>query len=148
MPWTRRRWARSVPSAGHRYVRRSRPSRERTKVTASSAVRSPRRLCLVIGAPQSCDVDLAHLKHRFHDPSCFRRISVTKHPAECRWDDLPREAVLVLQPAAAVLRTALGELLPQRVDLLLRLTIHEEGDGFGERELRSSVEGHEFLPPR
>src|SRR5207247_8863658 len=59
---------------------------------------------------------------------------------------LPRQTVLVLQPAAPILRPTRGELLPQIVDLGLRLAAHKERDRLGERELRAPVQHHEFLP--
>ena len=64
-------------------------------------------------------------------------------------DDLPGQAVLVLEPAAlacAVRRP--GELVPVVVDLLLVLAADVEGDGLGELELRAAVERDELAGPR
>src|SRR5207249_1108464 len=146
MPCTRRTCARAVPTAGHQYVRRSRPSRLRTKRAASlgrSLVTSRSvdlmdpagvltSLPLVVGALECGDVDLAHLEHRLHNASGLLGILVPEHLAECGRDDLPREPVLVFQPAAAILRPASGELLPQLVDLGLGLAAHKERDRLGE----------------
>src|SRR2546430_491179 len=103
MPCTRRTCARVVPTAGHRYVRRSRPSRVRTKRAASlgwslATSRSVdlmdptgvlASLPLVVSALEGRDVDLAHLKHRLHDASGLLGILIPEHPAERRRDDLP-----------------------------------------------------------
>ena len=43
-----------------------------------------------------------------------------------------------------LLFAAFGELLPQLVDLALRLTSDEEGDRRREREVRAAVEGDEL----
>src|SRR2546425_13190496 len=62
------------------------------------------------------------------------------------WNNLPRQAELVLEPAAHLLFSAGGELLPQLVDLFLGLAIHDERYGLRELELRTAVQGDEFLP--
>src|ERR1700687_3200102 len=49
------------------------------------------------------DVDLAHLEHRVRGSPRPRGILVTQQIHEGRRDDLPREAELVLQPAALAL---------------------------------------------
>ena len=41
--------------------------------------------------------------------------------------------------------TAFGELVPEFVDLLLRLAAHDERDGLGELEMRPAVQGRELL---
>ena len=60
-------------------------------------------------------------------------VGVAEQLAQGGRDDLPRQAVAVLQPAARALLAALGERDPQLVDLLLRLAVHEERDRLGER---------------
>ena len=58
----------------------------------------------------------------------------------CRYD-LPEESVLVRDPSALhFLPAASGELLPVIIDLLLRVAVNHERDGFGELELRSAVQ--------
>jgi len=72
------------------------------------------------------------------------RILVAEQLAENRGDDLPGEAELVLQPAAAIGAAAGGKFVPKIVDLFLGLAVDEKGDGGCELELRAAVEGEEF----
>src|SRR5688572_23788631 len=88
------------------------------------------------------DVDFRHLHHRLHHAAGLHGVLVTHELAECRRNDLPRETELVLEPAALALRAAFAELLPERVDLLLRLAVDEHGDGLVELEVRAAVEAH------
>src|SRR5260370_38625674 len=60
-------------------------------------------------------------------------------------NDLPGHAVFVCHPAALLFFSALGELLPEFIDFLLRLAIHGERYGRRKGELRSAVETAEFL---
>src|SRR6266542_4656596 len=84
---------------------------------SSVAMLSPVRRLLEAG-----DVDLPHPEHGLHGSAGPLRILVAEQLAQPVRDDLPREAVLVLQPAAhALLATIRRELRPQSVDLLLRL---------------------------
>src|SRR5205807_387347 len=76
----------------------------------------------------------------------FRRVLVVEQPAQCGGNDLPRHAVSVGQPAAAVFLAVGGQLLPQRVDFLLGLAVDEERDRRREGELRATVERMELLP--
>ena len=63
-----------------------------------------------------------------------------------RRDDLPRDAVPVLQPAARPrFAAALGEPGPVLVDLLLRSAVHLERDGLGELVFRPAVQRGELL---
>src|SRR5207247_1305376 len=52
-------------------------------------------------------------------------IFVSQHPPQRGGNDLPGQAILVLQPTALILSTARRQLLPQLVHLRLRLAIHE-----------------------
>src|SRR5262245_33119581 len=82
------------------------------------------------------DVELLHLQQFLHHALRLARILVLEHPGELRRDDLPRDAVAVLQPAA-LLRlgvSALREFVPVVVDLRLGLAEDLEGDGFVELE--------------
>src|SRR5690242_53098 len=66
---------------------------------------------------QRGDVELAHLQHRRHDALRPRGIGVARELDHLARHDLPRDAELVLQPAAvAGLAAVDGELRPQRVD--------------------------------
>src|SRR5207245_11471039 len=60
-------------------------------------------------------------------------------------DDLPRQAVAVLEPPARALLATLGELAPVVVDLVLVGAVDQQGDGPVERELWTAVEGGELL---
>src|ERR1019366_6741461 len=60
-------------------------------------------------------------------------------------DDLPRQAKLVLEPAAATLAAARGELFPEFIDFFLRLALHEQRDRFRELEVRAAVKRDERL---
>jgi hypothetical protein len=60
-------------------------------------------------------------------------------------DDLPGQSELIRQPAALLLPTAFGKLFPQGIHFLLGLTVHEEGDGRREFEMRAAVQGKEFM---
>src|SRR5207245_9929997 len=82
---------------------------------------------------------------RLNDPVRFLGILVSQHLPQGRWNDLPRQAILVLQPAALIFSTTRGQLLPQLVYLLLCLTVHEQRDGRRELELRATVQGVELL---
>ena len=58
---------------------------------------------------------------------------------------MPRQAILIFEPAASVFFTALEKLLLQLIHFLLRLAIQEERYSWRERELRTAVWSHEFL---
>lgn len=102
-------------------------------------------LFLVVRALQAGKVNLVHLKHGLHDSLRFFAIFVAQHFAQSRGNDLPGQTKSVFQPAATTLLSAGRELGPQLVDFFLRLAGHEERYGFGEFELWTAVEGHEFL---
>jgi len=65
-----------------------------------------------------------------------------------RRNDLPRESILVLEPAALLrLRVAAGsELLPVIVHLLLRLAFDIKGNRTAWLEKRPAIQRHEALP--
>ena len=72
-------------------------------------------------------------------PSAAHSSSLARH-------DLPGETILIGQPAALhFLAAAGGELLPEMIDLLLRLAFDDERDRRGKLEFRSAVQGHELL---
>src|SRR5712671_6347174 len=60
-------------------------------------------------------------------------------------NDLPRQAVFIFEPTASFLSPAVGKLVPQLVDLLLRLTAHKERNGWRERKLWGAVQRKEVL---
>jgi hypothetical protein len=91
------------------------------------------------------DIDLVHLQHGLHGAFGFFGILVAQEFTEGGGDDLPGEAEFIFHPAAAFFFAAGGELVPQFVDFRLGLAVDKEGDGGRERELRTSVEGHELL---
>src|SRR5262245_39393072 len=66
------------------------------------------------GFLQLGDVDLLHLQHRLHDPVGLLAVGIARHLGHEGGDDLPGEAILVLEPAAllSVRVAALAELLP------------------------------------
>ena len=73
-------------------------------------------------------------------------IGPIEHLRELPWDDLPRDAVAILQPAAdAVLAATLDEGIPEAIDLALVGAVDAERDGLGEGEVRPAVEADELL---
>src|SRR4029450_10617531 len=55
-----------------------------------------------VRALQLIDVDLLHLEHCLHDPAGLMRIGIADQLDEGSGNDLPRQAVLVLGPAAVL----------------------------------------------
>src|ERR1019366_9544685 len=102
---------------------------------------APSPLVAVVRRAKSSDIDLAHPQHRLHDPACLVSVRVAQELVQDGRDDLPRQTVLVLKPAAPPRLPAAGELVPQVVDLVLAHGGDEQRDGLSERELRTSVEG-------
>src|SRR5690606_25703860 len=98
------------------------------------------------GVQQPLNVDLLHPLHGLEDPPRHLGVRVAQQPGQLTGDDLPGQAVAVLQPPARPLLTALGELAPQLVDLLLRLAVDKERDRLVEGELRPAVERQVALP--
>jgi hypothetical protein len=103
------------------------------------------------------DVDLAHLHHRRHHPAGLGLVRILKQPGQLFRHDLPRDAELVLQPAAwAWLAAVLREPGPEMVDLFLRLAVDRLRHSLGELVLRSTIQrlerhavelerGHQYL---
>src|SRR5690242_18383241 len=104
-----------------------------------------RRWLLRLGRFENCDVELVHLEHRLHHSPRFRGVLAVKKITQHGRNDLPGYAELVLEPATALLLAVCGELLPQVVDLRLRLAVHEKGDRGRELEMRTAVQRHELL---
>jgi hypothetical protein len=98
------------------------------------------------GLLQRVDVELLHPHDRLQDSLRPRGIGIAQHLGQDSWDDLPRHPVLIIQPAAWSGFTARGRLLPHPVQFLLRLAVHGERHGLGERALRPAVERGELLP--
>src|SRR5437867_4755402 len=103
------------------------------------------QLTSVVCLLQHLDVDFLHLEHGFHDPLRFPRIGVTQQVAQDGGIDLPRQSVLVLQPAAWPLLAAFGELFPELVHFFLSVAVHGERYGLGEFELGPTVQRDELL---
>src|SRR5437773_3388963 len=70
---------------------------------------------------QRLDIDLAHLEHGRHDPLRLFPVRIFEQFGQHVGSYLPRHAELVLQPAAWAWLAALGEAVPELVDLFLRL---------------------------
>src|SRR5712664_99007 len=102
--------------------------------------------CRLLGPLQAFDVDLLHLHHRLHDALRYCGIGIAQELRQRGRNDLPRQTELILEPAAHLLLSASGELLPQLVDLFLGLAIHDERYRLRELKLRPAVQGNEFLP--
>lgn len=80
----------------------------------------------VVRPLQSGNVNLAHLKHCLHNPSCFLRIGVAQQFAQRGGDDLPRYAEFVAQPSAGLLFAPFGEFFPQGIYFLLGCTVDKK----------------------
>src|SRR5437660_11808739 len=102
-------------------------------------------LSAVVRLLQGVDVELLHPQHRLHGRVGLLRILVSQHLAQGGGNDLPGQAVLVLEPAAWVFSTGRRQLRPERIDFLLRLTVDEQGYRLRELELRAAVQGVEVL---
>src|ERR1700732_909469 len=100
---------------------------------------------MLVGALEPGDVDLLHLHHRPHDGLRFRGVVILKQTPQGSGDDLPRYAEFVLEPAAALLLAAGGELLPQRVDFGLARAVDEERYRRRKGEVRAAVQREERL---
>src|SRR5439155_20008481 len=117
----------------------------------SSGFRSPAfgrdLLALGVRVLQFLDVELAHLEHGLDGLLRIAVLRIADHLAQRRGHDLPRQTPAILQPAAGSrLAAAGGELVPEVVDLLLRLAVHEHREALAEAEGRPAVHGHERLP--
>ena len=89
--------------------------------------------------------DLVHLHHSLHDRTRFDRVGITHQFAEGFGDDLPGQAELIFEPAAAAFGAAFGKLFPQFVDFGLRVAADEERDGFIELVHGAGIQRDEFL---
>src|SRR5512144_1150989 len=78
-------------------------------------------------------VELHHRHHGFHHSLHLPRVPVADQLDESPWDNLPRDAERILDPAAlGRLRAGLDELVPILVDFRLVLAVNIEGEAFGE----------------
>src|SRR5437868_5953534 len=121
----------------------------RTAISARTA-NAPRPFACDLLATSACrsletfDVDLPHLEHRLRRARRHVAIAMREELEQAHGDDLPRETELVAQPAAAVLLAAAREeLLPQTIDLGLRLASHEHRKRGRVRVVRAAVERDE-----
>ena len=87
------------------------------------------------------DVDLFHLENRLHNSLGFFRIGIINHLDQNFWNNLPRHAVFVLEPAAHLrfFIPAFREVAPVMINFCLRLAIDLEGNGFVEFENRTTI---------
>src|SRR6185295_2824042 len=100
----------------------------------------------VVGLLERGDFELAHLQQRLHD--AFRlRVRLAEPVDHFLRHHLPREPVLVLEPAADVRLgiAAGGELAPVVVQLLLVVDVDLQRHRFVELEERAAVERGEGL---
>ena len=103
--------------------------------------------CPVICALQRRQVQFLHPQHGSHDASGFLAVRVGDHFEQGGRNDLPRDAVFVLQSAALLrpLVAAFAQPIPVVIDFGLRLALHHKGNGLGEFEMRATVERSKFL---
>src|SRR5690606_5128620 len=94
------------------------------------------------------DVKFLHRVDRQHDALAAGRLPGAEQIAQHRGYNLPRQAELVLQPAALPRAgvAPLAEPLPVVVHFLLRFAVNLKGNGFAELEGRAAVESGEPLP--
>src|SRR5512142_612974 len=105
-------------------------------------------LRLIVGSLEGRYVELHHRHHGVHHGLHFLGVLVADQLHESPWDDLPRDAERILDPAArGRLRAGLDELVPILVDFRLVLAVNIEGEAFGEGEVRAPVVAHEYLTP-
>src|SRR5208283_5644309 len=97
------------------------------------------------GLLQSRDVELFHRHHRAHYALNSRGVGALQHSRDDARKDLPGDTELVGEPAALARRSALGKLLPQRVNLGLIVAIDDERKRGRELEMRSAVQRQELL---
>ena len=101
---------------------------------------------LVVRGLELGDVELGHLQHPPHHLAGSLAVGIAQQLREHRRHDLPRDAVLVLEPAAWTRLSPLGERVPVVVDLVLVGARDRERHRLGEGELRPAVDGLEGLP--
>ena len=90
-------------------------------------------------------VELLHLQERVHDALGLGGVGIRHHLRYCRRDDLPGEAIFVIEPTAGTFFAPLGELAPVMVDFGLGLAPRLERDCFVEFEVRAAVQRRECL---
>src|SRR6185503_13889213 len=75
----------------------------------------------VISPLQSREIELFHLQQRFHNPIALGGVSILQHIEKCDRNDLPGQAIFVLEPAALArcLVAPLPQTLPVVIDFRL-----------------------------
>ena len=97
------------------------------------------------GLLQIGDDQLFHPQHSLHGPGGFLRIGVAQQARQILRHNLPRQAILVFEPAALRFRTTLDKSVPVEINLFLILATHGERNGLGELVTRPPVQGDERL---
>ena len=92
------------------------------------------RLGLIRRGIHSRHVDLRHAKYRGKGTLPATLVRIVQQLRHAGRYDLPRHAVLVLQPTTRPLLATLGQPCPVVVDLILVGAIDQQRDGFAERE--------------
>src|ERR1700730_9356157 len=81
------------------------------------------------------EIELLHSHHRLHRAARLRLVLVREHSAELLRNDLPGHAALVVESAALdFLAAVLRQLLPEAIDLRLRVDLHHERKALPEGE--------------
>src|SRR5262245_47285870 len=80
----------------------------------------------LVRGPHPAQVDLRHRHHRGHYPIGPRPVFVPDHLEQHSRAYLPRQPVLVLEPPALAVLAPRRQPLPEIVDLLLRLALHQQ----------------------
>src|SRR5664279_2695075 len=93
---------------------------------------------------ESRDVEFAHLEQGLHRSCGASRVRSTQELRKPSGNDLPREAVTILEPAAAAVFAASAELFPQSIDLPLICAIDGQGNRLAELEIRTTIERKEL----
>jgi len=86
-----------------------------------------------------------HAQHGGADPLRFRRIRIAHHDIQAFRHDLPSQAIPILEPAARQHLAALGQRIPETVDLFLRPAVHRDGDRLAEFVHRTAVDRGKML---
>src|SRR5262249_29688924 len=125
---------------------RQRISESTTRIFPSGVKRDGSGRRRPVGGGLQCrQVELAHLQHRLHRAVGALRVGVREHLFHAGRHHLPGEAEAVPEPTALALLSAVGELLPEVVDLILGLAFDRERDRLVEAELRAAVDADEPL---
>src|SRR3989338_1847019 len=87
-------------------------------------------------------VGLSHVEDGVHRPLRSFRAMIAEQFGDRRWDDLPRKAKLVFQPAALLCLwiASGGKFLPKVIHVLLCVAHDLKGDRLVELEVGSAVE--------